>query len=77
MVEPPIDYELLLTGDKDTDVQLITQEIASQMEKVIRHHPDQWFMFREMWPRTEEHDAEIRQKRFWGGKDYRPATSSE
>jgi len=77
VVEPPIDYESLLTGDKDTDVQLITQEIASQMEKVIRHHPDQWFMFREMWPRTEEHDAEIRQKRFWGGKDYRPATSSE
>jgi hypothetical protein len=25
-------------------------------------------MFREMWPRTDEHDAEVKQKRFWGGK---------
>jgi hypothetical protein len=23
-----------------------------------------------MWPRTEAHDAEVRQKRFWGGKGH-------
>jgi hypothetical protein len=25
-------------------------------------------MFREMWPRTDAHDAEVKQKRFWGGE---------
>jgi KDO2-lipid IV(A) lauroyltransferase len=77
VVEPPIEYESLLTGDKDTDVQIITQQIVGQMEQVIRQHPDQWYMFREMWPRTDEHDAEIKQKRFWGGKHYRTVVSSE
>jgi KDO2-lipid IV(A) lauroyltransferase len=67
-MEPPIQYEHLLTGDKERDIQIITQEIVSRMEAIIRRHPNQWYMFREMWPRTEEHNAEIKQKRFWGGK---------
>lgn len=66
-VEPAIDYEPYLTGDKQRDIQKITQMIVSSMEDVIRRHPDQWYMFREMWPRTDEHDAEVKQKRFWGG----------
>ena len=67
IVEPPIEYEHLLTGDKAHDIQAITQAIVSKMEDVIRKYPDQWFMFREMWPRTDEHNAEVKQKRFWGG----------
>ncbi|MEO8287559.1 MAG: lysophospholipid acyltransferase family protein [Chloroflexota bacterium] len=67
-VEPPIEFESLLTGNKEADIQIVTQQYVSRMEQVIRRHPDQWYMFREMWPRTEEHDAEIRQKRFWGGQ---------
>jgi KDO2-lipid IV(A) lauroyltransferase len=67
-VEPALDYEQYLTGDKQRDIQMITQMIVSTMEQVIRNHPDQWYMFREMWPRTDEHDAEVKQKRFWGGK---------
>ena len=67
IVEPPIEYEHLLTGDKDRDIQAITQAIVSNMEDVIRRYPDQWYMFREMWPRTGAHDAEVKQKRFWGG----------
>ena len=55
-------------GDKHHDIQVITQEIVSRMEAVIRRHPDQWYMFRQMWPRTERHDAEIKRRRFWGGK---------
>ena len=70
VVEPPIEYQSLLTGDKERDIQIITQEIVSRMEGVIRRYPNQWYMFREMWPRTEAHDAEVRQKRFWGGKHY-------
>jgi KDO2-lipid IV(A) lauroyltransferase len=67
-VEPAIDYEHHLTGDKQRDIQMITQMIVNTIEDVIRRHPDQWYMFREMWPRTDEHDAEVKQKRFWGGK---------
>lgn len=65
--EEPIEYEHLLTGNKEHDIQVITQEIASGMEQVIRRHPDQWYMFRQMWPRTERHNAEIKRRRFWGG----------
>jgi len=67
-VEPALNYEQHLTGDKQRDIQMITQMIVNTMEDVIRRHPDQWYMFREMWPRTDEHDAEVKQKRFWGGK---------
>lgn len=67
-VTPAMDYEQHLTGDKERDIQMITQMIVSTMEDIIRRHPDQWYMFREMWPRTDEHDAEVKQKRFWGGK---------
>jgi KDO2-lipid IV(A) lauroyltransferase len=65
--EEPIEYEHLLTGNKEHDIQAITQEIARRMEEVIRRYPDQWYMFRQMWPRTERHDAEIKRRRFWGG----------
>jgi lauroyl/myristoyl acyltransferase len=65
--EEPIEYENLLTGDKAKDIQIITQQIVTRMEALIRHHPDQWYMFRQMWPRTERHDAEIKRRRFWGG----------
>lgn len=76
-VEPLLEYESLLTGDKERDIQIITQQIVNTMEHVIRRHPDQWYMFREMWPRTEEHNAEVRQKRFWGGKQQTQVMSSE
>jgi lauroyl/myristoyl acyltransferase len=66
--EPPVEYEHLLTGDKERDIQIITQEIANRMEEIIRRHPDQWYMFRPMWPRTERHDAEVKRRRFWGGR---------
>ncbi|MBF6614085.1 MAG: lysophospholipid acyltransferase family protein [Chloroflexi bacterium] len=67
--EPPIDYEPLLTGDKERDIQIITQEIVTRMEGVIRHYPDQWYMFRQMWPRTDRHDAEVKRRRWRGGSD--------
>lgn len=67
VLEEPIEYEHLLTGNKEKDIQIITQQIVSRMEELIRHYPDQWYMFRQMWPRTERHDAEIKRRRFWGG----------
>lgn len=32
------------------EVQALTQRIMSWLEEMIRQHPDQWYMFREMWP---------------------------
>ncbi len=38
------------TGDETHDVREITQAIMRSHERFIRKHPDQWYMFREMWP---------------------------
>ncbi|MEA2573529.1 MAG: phosphatidylinositol dimannoside acyltransferase [Chloroflexia bacterium] len=69
--EEPIEYKHLLTGDKETDIQRVTQEIVNRFEQVIRQHPDQWYMFREMWPRTARHNAEIKKRRLYGTRSLR------
>ncbi|MBM2810411.1 MAG: lysophospholipid acyltransferase family protein, partial [Chloroflexi bacterium] len=38
------------TGDAATDLQALTQALFDWLERVIRQYPDQWFMFRPMWP---------------------------
>ncbi len=53
MWEPPLVYDV--TGDKDEDVKAITQACACEMEKLIRRHPDQWYMFRKLWLDEEEY----------------------
>lgn len=63
-----IDYRHLLTGDKEADIQRVTQEMVNRFEPIIREHPEQWYMFREMWPRTDEHDAEIKRRRLYGNR---------
>lgn len=45
---PALEFET--TGDNDSDVQRITQQIVRIQEDLIRRFPDQWFMFRPMWP---------------------------
>ncbi|MCL5962174.1 MAG: lysophospholipid acyltransferase family protein [Chloroflexi bacterium] len=45
---PALEYEL--TGDKGKDIQTITQKIVDSAQEIIRRHPDQWYMFRRMWP---------------------------
>lgn len=52
------------TGDKDRDVRVVTQRLADSLEAAVRRQPDQWYMFRSMWPRpapepvaTELHEA--------------------
>jgi KDO2-lipid IV(A) lauroyltransferase len=39
------------TGDFETDVHRITAEVMAVHERFIREYPEQWYMFREMWPR--------------------------
>jgi KDO2-lipid IV(A) lauroyltransferase len=69
--EDPIEYKHLLTGDKEADIQRVTQEIVNRFEPVIRRHPEQWYMFREMWPRTARHNAEIKKRRLYGKRSLR------
>ena len=38
-------------GEERHDVQSLTQAIMDSHERFIRQYPDQWYMFREMWPR--------------------------
>jgi KDO2-lipid IV(A) lauroyltransferase len=47
-VSPPIFVES--SGDSERDVQAITQGAMNWLEALIRSHPDQWYMFRNMWP---------------------------
>lgn len=39
------------TGDDDQDIRALTQAIMSSHEKFVRAYPEQWYMFREMWPK--------------------------
>jgi KDO2-lipid IV(A) lauroyltransferase len=38
------------SGDRKTDVQVLTQRIYDALEAIIRPYPDQWYMFRPFWP---------------------------
>lgn len=40
------------TGDDTHDVRELTQAIMKSHERFIREYPAQWYMFREMWPRS-------------------------
>ncbi|MEK7216781.1 MAG: lysophospholipid acyltransferase family protein [Chloroflexota bacterium] len=42
--------EYLPTGDQQTDVRLLTQHLMDVLGGWVREYPDQWFMFRRMWP---------------------------
>jgi len=52
-VETLTDFEIVTParGGGD-DVVELTQKIMDVAERFVRKHPDQWYMFREMWPVT-------------------------
>jgi KDO2-lipid IV(A) lauroyltransferase len=43
-------FEYAASGDRERDVQAITQQLIAWFEGQVRHYPDQWFMFRTFWP---------------------------
>ena len=47
-VSPP--FTMMRRGDRASDVQALTQTMAAWLERLVRQHPDQWFMFRDFWP---------------------------
>lgn len=44
------------TGDDEKDIRVLTQAIMDSHERFIRQYPDQWYMFREMWPAKRRRD---------------------
>lgn len=41
-------------GDEAADIRALTQLVARELEGLLRQYPDQWYMFRRMWPRADE-----------------------
>ena len=39
-----------LSGDSECDVRALTQRIFAAHERFVRAYPDQWYIFRRMWP---------------------------
>lgn len=37
------------TGDHERDVRDLTQAIMQSLEGMVRQHPDQWYIFRNLW----------------------------
>lgn len=54
IIEDGFDYAP--TGDHQTDVRQITQAVMTALEAMVRRHPEQWYMFRRMWPDTEHRE---------------------
>jgi len=51
VVSPPLQFEP--TAHRDRDVIALTQLVTTWLERQIRQHPSQWYMFRDMWPASE------------------------
>jgi lauroyl/myristoyl acyltransferase len=45
-----LDVRVTPTGDMERDVRELTRRILESHERFIKAYPDQWFMFRPMWP---------------------------
>src|SRR5690606_4906571 len=37
------------TGDAERDVQALTQQVFHALEGLVRQHPEQWYIFRNLW----------------------------
>jgi KDO2-lipid IV(A) lauroyltransferase len=45
---PPLKFQP--SDDKFEDLRRLSQKIVTLQEELIRRYPDQWYMFRRMWP---------------------------
>ena len=45
---PPLSWPA--SGERERDVQVIMQKLIDVLQSVVRERPDQWYMFRAMWP---------------------------
>ncbi|MGB2694216.1 MAG: hypothetical protein WBD55_03395 [Dehalococcoidia bacterium] len=42
------------TGDEERDVLALTRQILLVFEEHVRRHPEQWYIFRPMWPNAAD-----------------------
>jgi phosphatidylinositol dimannoside acyltransferase len=57
---PPVTW--VESGDRETDVRTIMQKLMDTLQHVVRERPDQWYMFRPMWPdRQDREEAGMRE----------------
>jgi KDO2-lipid IV(A) lauroyltransferase len=54
VIYPPIEWTS--SGERERDVQTITQRLMDTLEDVVRQRPDMWYMFRPMWPSEQSSD---------------------
>ncbi|HEX6509501.1 MAG TPA: hypothetical protein VF221_17875, partial [Chloroflexota bacterium] len=45
---PPVQWTA--SGDRERDERVIMQKLMDILQTVVRERPDQWYMFRPMWP---------------------------
>lgn len=45
---PPITWSG--SGDRERDIQTIMQKLMNALQAAVHRRPDQWYMFRPMWP---------------------------
>jgi KDO2-lipid IV(A) lauroyltransferase len=50
VVYPPLDIEP--SGDKEKDIENLTQAYTSKLEEIVREHPEQWFWPHRRWKST-------------------------
>ena len=50
-IEIGLDFTYIQTGDRESDVQALTQSLLDWFEPPVRRHPDQWYMFRRFFAR--------------------------
>jgi KDO2-lipid IV(A) lauroyltransferase len=53
----PIQYQPL--GDKEKDIQAITQLYIKELEHLIRQYPEQWIWFHRRWKQYQKADLQI------------------
>jgi lauroyl/myristoyl acyltransferase len=55
LIRPVLDFDLHFepTGDEEEDARELTQQTMWSLERFIRQYPDQWFMFRPLWPAAQ------------------------
>ena len=41
------------TGDAEADIRNTTQRVVDIFQDFVRRYPDQWYVFRDMWPNDE------------------------
>lgn len=52
----PVTFEP--TGNQERDVQALTQQVFHSLEGLVRRHPEQWYIFRNLWLADRQSEAQ-------------------